>query len=100
MALRTINFQVSSKVAKVSDPMEVIAALGIVFYREMLMIGAEDTFEVTMGRALVQETVPGNYDGLAGRIGAEHKPRRLSKRRESYYPLQDEGNNPIIGSMS
>ena len=73
-----------SEVAKALDPMEAVAALGIVFDREMLMIGAEDAFGVTKGRALVQETAPGNYDELAGRIGAERKPRRLFKRRESY----------------
>lgn len=73
-----------SEVAKASEPMEAVAALGIVFDREMLMIGAEDTFGVTKGRALVQETAPGNYDELAGRIGAERKPRRLFRRRDSY----------------
>lgn len=74
-----------SEAAKARDPMEAVAALGIVFDREMLLLGAEEVYGATKGDTMVLEASPGSYEELAARIASDRRPKRFTRKRESLH---------------
>lgn len=70
---------VLSELAKARSPIEALAAAGIAFDREMLIISAEEVFPREDARKKVCETKPGNFEELAAELEIAARKPRMSK---------------------
>ena len=70
---------VLSELAKARSPIEALAAAGIAFDREMLIISAEEVYSRESAKRKVCDTKPGNFEELAAELEIAARKSRLSK---------------------
>lgn len=81
--LELLRRVVLSEVAKASSNVEAMAAAGVAFDREMLLLAAEEIYSRDIARSKVLQKSPGNYDELAADLGTAsqkfvEKPPKIS----------------------
>lgn len=80
-----------SEIAKASNMVEVTAAVGVVFDREMLLVAAEELYSREAARSKVFHQDFGNYEELAADMGATMKRSRgtrVAKKQQGWRGAQ------------
>lgn len=77
--IETLRRVVLSELAKARSLIEALAAAGIAFDREMLIISAEEIYSREGAKKKVCETKPGNFEELAAELEVMARKSKLSK---------------------